>query len=135
MFWGSVTAAPFFRMLAGIVVLATGGVVLYYALVSTSPLPDHPLLYGHNDLAMHVAAFAVLSTIVLLLGYAWRQSIAGLTLLAGLIEIVQIFLPDRTADWLDFAGSVSGIALAAVLVVGLRRVAAVLASRETDRDE
>lgn len=129
------TAVSFFRMLAALVALVTGGVVAYYALVFTGPFPDHPLLYGHNDLALHVLAFAALSTIVLLLGYAWWWSIAGLILFAGLIEIVQRFLPDRTADWLDFAGSVTGIALAAILVGGLRLVWALLVARETDGDE
>lgn len=129
------TAAPFFRMLAALVALVTGGVVAYYALIFTGPFPDHPLLYGHNDLALHVIAFAALSTIVLLLGYAWWRSIAGLILFAGLIEIVQIFLPNRTADWLDFAGSVTGIALAAILVGGLRRIWALWFARETDGDE
>lgn len=115
--------------------LATGGAVIFYALVSTSPLPDHPLLRGYNDLAMHVLAFIVLSTIVLLLGYGALRSIAGLILLAGAIEMVQMFLPDRSADWLDVAGSVTGIAIAAIPVWGLRRIAAHWAARETDSDE
>lgn len=129
------TAATLFRMLAALVALVTGGVVAYFALVYTGPFPDHPLFYGHNDLALHVIAFIALSTIVLLLGYAWWRSIAGLILFAGLIEIVQIFLPARTADWLDFAGSVTGIALAAVFVGGLRLVRALWVARETDGDE
>jgi VanZ family protein len=130
-----VTANPFLRMLAGMAALVTGGAVIFYALVSTSPLPDHPLLYGHNDLVMHVLAFIALSTIVLVLGYGWHRSVAGLILLAGAIELAQIFLPDRSADWLDFAGSVTGIALAAILAGGLRRIAARLAAKETDCDE
>lgn len=84
---------------------------------------------------MHVVAFAALSTIVLILGYERRRSFAGLILLAGLIEIVQIFLPDRTADWLDFAGSVAGIALAAILVGGSRRLRVLWVAREIDAEE
>lgn len=129
------TAAPFFRMLAACAALLTGGVVTYYALIFTGPFPDHPLLYGHNDLALHVVAFIALSTIVLLLGYAWRRSIAGLILFAGVIEFVQVFLPDRTADWLDFAGSLAGIAAAAILVGGARRIGALWFARETNGDE
>lgn len=129
------TAASFFRMLAALFALVTGGAVTYFALVYTGPFPDHPRLYGHNDLVLHVIAFIALSTIVLLLGYAWRWSIAGLVLFAGLIEIVQMFLPARTAGWLDFAGSVTGIALAAVFVGGLRLVRALWVARETDGDE
>lgn len=130
-----VIPAPFLRKLAAAAALVTAGIVVYFALVFTGPLPDHPLIYGYNDLVMHVAAFIALSTIVLLAGYAWRWSIAGLVLLAGLIEIVQIFLPDRTADWLDFAGSVTGIALTAVLLGGLRRITVQWIARETDGDE
>lgn len=129
------TVVSFFRTLAALVALVTGGGVTYFALVFTGPFPDHPLIYGYNDLVLHVIAFAGLSTIVLLLGYAWWRSIAGLILFAGLIEIVQIFLPARTADWLDFAGSLTGITLAAVPFGGLRLFWAQWDARETDSDE
>ncbi len=126
--------APLFKALVGVATLVIGAVVVYYAMVFDGPFPDHPLLRGHNDLVLHIAALLALSTAVLLLD-SRRRSIVGLVLFAGAIEIVQIFVPRRTPDWLDFAGSVTGIAIAALLVGGLRWIGMLLASRGVDSDE
>lgn len=126
--------APLFKALVGVATLVIGAVVVYYAMVFDGPFPDHPLLRGHNDLVLHIAALLALSTAVLLLN-SRRRSIVGLVLFAGAIEIVQIFVPRRTPDWLDFAGSVTGIAIAALLVGGLRWIGMLLASRGVDSDE
>lgn len=95
--------------------------VIYYAVIFQGQLPDHPALKGHNDTVLHVAAFLVLSVPLLLLE-AWRRTVVGLVILAGLIEIVQIFEPRRTADWKDFTASVCGIALGSLAVLLLRRI-------------
>ncbi len=129
-----VKPAPLFTVLVGIPALVIGAVVVYYAMIFDGPFPDHPLLRGHNDLVLHIAAFLALSTPVLLLDSRSR-SIVGLVLFAGAIEIVQIFLPHRTPDWLDFAGSVAGIALAALVAGGLRWIGKLVASRGAESDE
>ena len=120
--------ASLFKTLVGLATLAIGAVVVYFAVVFAGPFPDHPLLGGHNDLVLHIAAFLALSTPVLLLD-SRSFSIIGLIGFAGGIEIVQIFLPHRTPDWLDFAGSVAGIALAALVAGGLRWIGTLVESK------
>lgn len=127
-------AASLRKALVGMATIVIGAAVVYYALIFDGPFPDHPALRGHNDLVLHVAAFLGLSTSVMLLD-SRRCTIAGLVVFAGMIEIVQIFEPRRTADWLDFAGSVAGIALAAVLVLGLRWIGTLVASEGVICDE
>ena len=122
------------RGVVGLATLAIGAVVVYFAIIFDGPFPDHPLLRGHNDLVLHIAAFLALSTPVLLLD-SRSCSILGLVGFAGGIEIVQIFEPHRTPDWLDFAGSVTGVALAALLVGGLRWIGTLMASRGVESDE
>lgn len=122
------------RGFVGLAALAIGAVVVYFAVIFAGPFPDHPLLRGHNDLVLHIAAFLALSTPVLLLDSRLR-SIMGLVGFAGGIEIVQIFEPHRTPDWLDFAGSVTGVALAALIVGGLRWIGKLVASRGANSDE
>lgn len=122
------------RAVASLVTLAIGAVVVYFAVIFDGPFPDHPILRGHNDLVLHISAFLALSTPVLLLDSRLR-SIVGLVAFAGAIEIVQIFEPHRTPDWLDFAGSVTGITIAALLVGGLRWIGKLVASRGANSDE
>ncbi len=122
------------RGVVGLATLAIGVVVVYFAVIFDGPFPDHPLLRGHNDLVLHIAAFLALSTPVLLHDSRLR-SIVGLVGFAAGIEIVQIFQPRRTPDWLDFAGSVTGIALAALLVGALRWIGMWVASRGVESDE
>jgi VanZ family protein len=95
--------------------------VIYYGVIFQGQLPDHPAMHGYNDTALHVAAFLALSMPLLLL-WAWRRTVAGLAILAGLIEIAQIFEPRRTADWGDFAASVAGICLGFLVVLVLHGI-------------
>jgi len=129
-----VKPASLFKTLVGLASLAIGAVVVYFAVIFAGPFPDHPLLCGHNDLVLHIAAFVALSTPVLLLD-SRSCSIVGLIGFAGGIEIVQIFQPHRSPDWLDFAGSVAGIALAALVAGGLRWIGTLVASRGVESDE
>lgn len=67
----------------------------------------------------HIIAYAV-TALLLAVGYpVFRQRlliVGGLSLYAGTLEILQIFVPERTAKVIDFVAGSSG-ALAAVLVV------------------
>ena len=128
------TGAAFLKGIIGLAAVLIGAVVIYYAVIFEGPFPDHPALRGHNDLALHIAAFFVLSTSMLLIG-RWSRAIAGLVLFAGMIEIVQIFQVRRNADWVDFAGSVAGIALAALIVMALRGTRSLLASSKEQINE
>jgi VanZ family protein len=129
-----VNGATILRALFGIATLVIGAVVIYYAMIFEGPFPDHPALRGKNDLALHVAAFFALSTPLLLLG-SWRRKVMALILFAGLIEIVQVFQPLRSADWVDFAGSVAGIAVAALIVMGVRGARSLVAPKKEQIDE
>jgi VanZ family protein len=106
-------------LIAGAALIAV--VVIYYAVIFEGSLPDHPAIRGYNDTVLHVAAFLALSVPLLLL-WAWRRTVAGLIVLAGLIEIVQMFDPGRTADWRDFAASLAGIFLGGLVVSALRGI-------------
>lgn len=122
------------KALIAFATLVTGVVIAYFAVIFGGPFPDHPALRGQNDLVLHVAAFLALTAPLLLLG-AWRRKVAGLVGFAGLIEIVQIFQVHRSADWGDFVGSVVGIALGALIAIGLRGIAALVTSQKEQTDE
>ena len=127
-------AAPLFKALAVLAALVIGAVVIYYAVIFDSPLPDHPILRGKNDLALHFAAFFALSTPVLMLGQ-WYKTLTGLVLFAGLIEIVQAFQTRRNADWADFAGGVAGIAMGVIVVLVLCGIKSLATSDEEQLNE
>lgn len=117
-----------------IAVIAFGAVVIYFAIISEGPLPDHPVLQGKNDLFLHAAAFFVLALVLPLSGSRIRD-LTVLAAFAGLIEIVQSFLPLRNADWIDFTGSVAGIALGLLLRAGLGAIAALMTAQKEQLDE
>lgn len=128
------TAASVFQAFMKIAAVLIAAVVVYFAFVFDGPFPDHPALQGQNDLALHVTAFAALSTPLLLLA-SWKRNAALLVAFAGGIEVVQLFQPHRSADLTDFAGSAAGIALAALLVLALRGIAWLVTSNKEQIDE
>jgi len=95
-------------------------VTLYYGVMFQGQLPDHPVLRGQNDLFLHFIAFLALTIPVRLLFPRW-PSFAALTSLAGAIEIIQIFQPDRNADFNDFSASFSGVLVGAAFLALLQR--------------
>jgi hypothetical protein len=129
-----VTGTAFLKALLGLAAAAIGAVVIYFAVIFEGPFPDHPVLRGQNDLVLHVAAFLVVSTPLLLLG-RWNRTIAALVVFAGMIEFVQIFQQRRNADLGDFLGSVAGIALAALLVMGLCGIRSLVASNKEQTND
>ncbi len=95
-------------------------IATYFAIVSPNPLPDHPWLYGENDLTLHVVAFfavAVPSFCAFRRAWAVVVTIAGL---AVILEIMQLFIPGRTASLNDIVAGLVGLLLAYGCVLAAR---------------
>lgn len=102
------------------VLVAVSLVVTYYGVVYQGQLPDHRWLMGWNDTFLHVCSFGLLSLLVLPLSREWRAPVVGLAAYALAIEAIQLAIPVRTASFGDLAASLTGIALGAVVVAGVR---------------
>ncbi|MBE7419324.1 MAG: VanZ family protein [Ideonella sp.] len=72
-----------------------------------------PPWFSHADKAKHALGFALLAAVGLRAGYRSLALLAiGLALFGGAIEIAQgLFTTTRSAEWLDWAADVAGIAL------------------------
>ncbi len=78
------------------------------------PAPPKALSTGW-DKSDHLGAFAALALVGRL---AWGRDLkvltwlgAGLVALGGLIEVLQLFVPQRQADWHDVVADALGVAL------------------------
>ena len=91
------------------------GVLLFVSYNAFAP-PDQVSAPSVSDVVLHAGAFATL-TALLLAGYEkvglWRAIVAML-LYGGAIEVVQSFLPERSAEWKDFA--VDAVAIGAAVL-------------------
>lgn len=83
--------------------------------LALTPRPP-PLADTGADKLNHLLAFTALSFV------AWfafpgarRVAMAALLAYGGMIEIVQSFIPSRSAEWADFATDAAGIALGSLL--------------------
>ncbi len=108
---------PWWRALLAVLV----GVTCFFAF--TPRPPELPL--APSDKLQHIAAFACLAACSLLCARAgWRAAWAaalGLLAFGGFIEIVQSFIPSRSADWLDLRADALGIACGLLAVAMARR--------------
>jgi VanZ family protein len=96
-------------------------VVLYLAL---SPRPPQSLDLGWDKLN-HLAAFACMTVSAALgWGAVWRWWVTGLIAFGGLIEILQSFTPNRSAEWADWMTDGVGIAIGVLVWRLLMRVVA-----------
>ena len=89
--------------------------VLVFVSYNAVAPPDRVTAPSVSDVVLHAGAFGTL-TVLLLAGYErlglWRAM--GLLLLyGGAIEVAQSWLPERSAEWKDFAVDALGISLAA----------------------
>ena len=106
-------------------VLAALVVIVGY--LALSPTPPKTIDLGWDKLN-HAFAFTALAFCGML-GYAGSrgtQSLACLALLGygGLIEILQLFVPGRAAEWADLLSDGLGIACGAVLAIAVLRLLA-----------
>jgi VanZ family protein len=106
------------RMLWVLVLVAVSGLAL-------TPKPLEGLESGLDKVG-HVLAFTALA----FCGYlafaairAWRTALLlGLLAYGGLIEVLQLFVPGRSAEWGDLVADAIGIALGAALAAFLVRL-------------
>ena len=100
------------------------GLIVWFGLLSRFPAISYPALHGRGDLLQHVAAFAYMGLVSLVL---WRPSMTVAVVLsasAALLEILQMASPLHQASVLDWAASSFGVALGAMLHLATRRLAA-----------
>ncbi len=101
--------------------------VVTISYLALSPAPPRTIDLGWDKLN-HAFAFTALA-FAAALGYApWhgKRSLIYLTLLAygGLIEMLQLFVPGRSAEWTDLLADGIGIACGALIAAaGLRMLA------------
>lgn len=93
------------------------------ALFVVAVLPLSGPVVGGGDKLHHLVGFLVFA---LLLGWArprlgWLAAWGIATLYGGSIELVQLFLPWRSAEWLDLGADALGAALGLAGVELLRR--------------
>ena len=98
-------------------VLLLGQIVLVCWLALT-PRPPPEFDFGWDKLN-HTLAFMALA-LAAWLAYPDSQrqrglSLAGLLALGGVIELLQLFVPGRSADWADLVGDALGIVAGALL--------------------
>jgi hypothetical protein len=97
-------------------IFAIGCIVIYFGVLFTGQLPDHPLISGYNDILLHASAFGLLTLIALPATACPIHAIAILFIFAAAIELVQLTLPDRTATLSDLLASSAGIAISWILL-------------------
>jgi hypothetical protein len=110
-------------------------------------VPDPTLLVGGPDMGWgifrrvmpvaHLLSFAVLAILALTVRWPlprWLVAV-GLIVYGGLIEIVQSFLPPRTAEWEDWLQDIAGVAIGAILWWGVASAAFVLGGSSRKNDE
>lgn len=97
-------------------------VACYFAFM---PVPDDSLLQDINDKLQHIAAFFLLALLLDFaypaVPYRWRK-VLGLLGYGLFIEIVQYFLPYRSADLLDWIADGTGLLVYAWSVPLLQRL-------------
>lgn len=84
-------------------------VTVYFAVISQSPLPDNRYIVGYNDVILHACAFAAITVLALIGNGKVILTLALIVSAAGIIELMQVFEPGRTASLEDFAASAMGV--------------------------
>jgi VanZ family protein len=99
-----------FSLLMGLGALAL--VVAYYGLISPTPLPDHRLIVGWNDVLLHVAAFFALTLVALALFVPIVRVCLVVFALGIGIEIVQLASAYHEPSLRDVLANGAGVVLA-----------------------
>lgn len=113
--------------LSALTLLVAFVVLLLAAAQDALPLPIRRLYaFPGGDVVGHVVVSAILALAVRLALPApiaahvpvvrhWTWGMLGLTVLVSVEELAQRWIPGRTASWLDWVASLTGLALGAVL--------------------
>jgi VanZ family protein len=90
--------------------------------------PHAPELKIENgDKFQHILAFGSLASCALLAARrrtraAWLGVLAGMLAFGVFIELVQVFLPTRSADWQDVVADMLGASLGVLVIAAARRL-------------
>ena len=85
--------------------------------------PSYNQSIPHIDKIGHLGSFFLLSALAhLAFKPKWFYLFFGLIAYAGLIEIVQSYLPYRSASWADFAADIFGIVMFYLLLFGYKKL-------------
>ena len=95
---------------------------LWFGLLSALTMPAKPVLYIRNDHLLHVCAFSFLALVGLMLWAPMAALMTALVAGAGLLEVVQRFVPQHQMSLMDWGASSSGVALGAILFLLVRAV-------------
>jgi VanZ family protein len=86
----------------------------YTVTFSVMKVPENQAISRfHLDIAFHFSAYLVMAVLGVSL-FRWWVLIPGI-IIAGGTEMVQHFLPYRTASWSDFGVNLAGITLGLIL--------------------
>nr|WP_239480546.1 VanZ family protein [Parashewanella hymeniacidonis] len=84
--------------------------------------PGYNQSFPHIDKIGHMGSFFLLSALThLAFKPKWWRLMSGLIAYAGLIEVVQSYLPYRSASWADFGADILGIVCFYLLLLGYRK--------------
>jgi hypothetical protein len=106
-----------FVVLRGLAILAIVVPVVYYGLITDSPLPDHRLVVGVNDIVLHFGAFALLTAVALVGSRRFWSPLFCVSAMAVAMEAAQILEPARQVDIRDIASSLTGVAAGAIFAL------------------
>ena len=99
-----------FILWAGLAV--TGAVIVYYGVISASPLPDHRLIVNWNDVVLHAGAFFALTlAAIALFAPIVRVCLIVFAIGAGL-EIIQLASAHHEPSLRDVLANELGVVLA-----------------------
>ena len=91
--------------------------------------PGYNQSIPHIDKMGHFGSFFILSALThLAFRPKWLYLLLGLIGYAGLIEVVQSYLPYRSASWADLAADILGIVVFYLLLLGYRKQRSLISS-------
>ena len=107
------------RLGLGLGLALTGAVIVYFAVISDAPLPDHRLIVNWNDVVLHAGAFFVLTLVALAL-FAPVVRVCLMVFALGVgVEIVQLASAHHEPSLRDVLANGLGVVLAGLGVAGL----------------
>jgi VanZ family protein len=114
------TSSPHLRSWRWLLWLLAGVV----AVLALTPAPPEQLSLGWDKLN-HLVAFAALG-LCAMFGYRSSRTVRLSVLLAllafgGAIELLQLLVPNRSAEWSDLLADAIGIGIGALLALGWQR--------------